>query len=66
MALKGDKEFVTSGKKKASVRKGDRCSFRHETRDRAQKPEHTAATPFRAILLTRSKRVEEKKHPRQK
>ena len=24
---------------------GDRCSFRHETQDRAQKPEHTAATP---------------------
>ena len=24
---------------------GDRCSFRHETQDRTQKPEHTAATP---------------------
>ena len=23
----------------------DRCSFRHEAQDRAQKPEHTAATP---------------------
>ena len=23
----------------------DQCSFRHETQDRAQKPEHTAATP---------------------
>ena len=30
---------------KASVRKGVRCSFRHETQDRAQKPEHTAPTP---------------------
>ena len=39
------KVFVTSGKKKASVRKGDQCSFRHESDDRAQKPEHNAATP---------------------
>ena len=36
---------VTSGKKKTSVRKGNQCSFRHETQDRAQKPKHTAATP---------------------
>ena len=25
--------------------KGDQCSFPHESNDRAQKPEHTAATP---------------------
>ena len=31
--------------KKASVRKETFCSFRHETQHRAQKPEHTAATP---------------------
>ena len=30
-------------RKKASSQ-GDRCSFRHVTQDRAQKPEHTAAT----------------------
>ena len=30
---------------------GDRCSFRHVTQDRAQKPEHTAATPSEPALL---------------
>ena len=29
---------------------GDRCSFRHVTQDRAQKPEHTAATPSEPAL----------------
>ena len=29
---------------KGQCLQGDRCSFRHETQDRAQKPEHTAAT----------------------
>ena len=37
-------------RKRASVRKEDRCSFRHETQDRAQKPEHTAATPSEPAL----------------
>ena len=32
-------------KEKGQCSHGDRCSFRHETQDRAQKPEHTAATP---------------------
>ena len=36
---------VTGGKKKGQCSQGDRCSFRQETQDRAQKPEHTAATP---------------------
>ena len=31
--------------KKDQCSQGDRCSFWHETHDRAQKPEHTAATP---------------------
>ena len=43
-ALKEAKVSATSGNKKASVSQGDCCSFRHETQDRAQKPEHTAAT----------------------
>ena len=42
--LKEEKVFVTSGKKKASVGREASCSFRHDTQDRAQKPEHTAAT----------------------
>ena len=32
-------------KGKGQCSKGDQCSFRHDTQDRAQKPEHTAATP---------------------
>ena len=32
-------------KEQGQCSQGDRCSFRHETQDRAQKPEHTAATP---------------------
>ena len=46
VALKEGEVFVTRGKKKASVRREtSQCSFRHDAQDRAQKPEHTAATP---------------------
>ena len=50
---------VEVGKKKASVRKETVAVFWHESNGRAQKPEHTAGHTFRAILLTRSKCVEE-------
>ena len=30
---------------KGQCSKGDQCSFRHESKDRAQNPEHTTATP---------------------
>ena len=51
VALKEEKVSVNSGKKKGQRSKGDRCSFRHESSDRAQKPErHTS----RAINDTRS------------
>ena len=40
----GEKVLLTSGKKKGQCSKGDQCSFRHQSDDRAQKPEHTAAT----------------------
>ena len=56
MASMEEKVLVTSAKKKASVRKKDQCSFRHESNDRAQQPEHTAAS-----RITRSKCVEEEK-----
>ena len=61
MALKEETVFVTSGKKKASVRKetnavsGMRVTIVPK-----------AATPFRAIDVTRSKCVEGKKYPWQK
>ena len=41
--VEGGKGTCTSGKEKASVR--DQCSLRHESNDRAQKPDHNAATP---------------------
>ena len=44
VALKEEKVSVTSGKKKAECSKGDQCSFRHESNDRAHKPDHNAAT----------------------
>ena len=51
-------------KEKGQCSQGDCCSFRHETQDRAQKPEHTAATPSeptvtqgRSVSRTRSIRA---------
>ena len=45
VALKDEKVHATSGKKKGQCSKGDQCSFRHESNDRAQKPTPKAATP---------------------
>ena len=64
-ALKEEKVCVFSGKKKASVRKGDQCSFWHESNDRAQKPEHTAATPSEPAL-SRGRSVSRKRSIRGK
>ena len=44
VALKEEKVSVTSGKKEAECSKGDQCSFRHESNDRAHRPDHNAAT----------------------
>ena len=43
--VEGGKGICYQWKEKGQCSQGDRCSFRHETQDRAQKPEHTAATP---------------------
>ena len=44
--VEGGKGSLSSGKKKTSVRKETRpVQFRHESNDRAPKPENTAATP---------------------
>ena len=40
----GGKGICYQWKEKSQCSQGDRCNFRHETQDRAQKPEHTAAT----------------------
>ena len=44
IGVEGGKGFCYQWKEKGQFSQGDRCSFRHETQDRAQKPGHTAAT----------------------
>ena len=60
MALKEDKVPATSGKKKGQCSKGDQCSFRHESNDRAQKPDHNSATPCEPPL-SRGRSVSKKR-----
>ena len=45
IGVEGGKGICYQWKEEGQCSQGDRCSFRHETQDRAQKPEHTAATP---------------------
>ena len=63
--VQGRKGICYQWKQKGQCSKGNQCSFRHESDDRVQKPEHCRHT-FRAILPTMSKCVEEEKYPRQK
>ena len=42
--VEGGKGICYQWKENGQCSQGDRCSFRHEEQDRAQKPEHTAAT----------------------
>ena len=44
IVVEGGKGICHQWKEKGWCSQGDRCSFRHEAQDRAQKPEHTAAT----------------------
>ena len=46
----GGKCTLYQWKEKGPCSKGDQCSFRHEVHDRAQKPDHTAATPSEPSL----------------
>ena len=65
LALKEEKVSVTSGKK-GQCSKGNQCSFRHESNDRAQqKPRPDAATPSEPSM-SRGRSVEEKKYQGQK
>ena len=62
MALKEEKVPVTSGKKKASVRKETKCSFRHKSDDRAQQnqttmPPHLKSHPFYEVEVCRRREV---------
>ena len=60
VALKEEKAFVTSGKKKASVRRGHQCSFRHESDDRAPTPTSKASSPSEPSM-TRGRSVSRKR-----
>ena len=53
------KNICYQWKDKGQCSQGDRCSFRHESNDRAQKPEHNVATSSELSLVTKSKWVEE-------
>ena len=66
IGVEGGKVSVTRGKKKASVRKETSVVSGTEIQDRAQKPEHTAATPSeptvsRGRSVSRKREVSEAK-----
>ena len=48
--VEGGKGTCYQWEEKGQCSKGDQCSFRHESNDRAQKPEHNAATPSEPSL----------------
>ena len=65
IGVEGGKGTCYQWKEKGQCSKGDRCSFRHESNDRAQKPEHTAATPSEPTV-SRGRSVSRKKSIRGK
>ena len=65
MGVDGGKGICYPWKEKGQCSQGDRCSFRHETQDRAEKPEHTAATPLEPTL-SRGRSVSKKRSIRGK
>ena len=60
IGVEGGTGICYQWKEKGQCSQGDRCSFRHETQARAQKPEHTAATPSEPALFSRGRRVSRK------
>ena len=65
IGVEGRKGTCYQWKEKGQCSKGDQCSFRHESNDRAQKPEHTAATPSEPAL-SRGRSVSRKRSIRSK
>ena len=62
---KHEKIESAAGTKKGKCSKGDQCCFRHESNDRAQKPEHNVATPSeptvsRGRSVSRKRRIQGK------
>ena len=50
IGVEGGKGVCYQWKEKGQCSQGDQCSFRHESNDRAPKPEHTAATNSEPVL----------------
>ena len=65
IGVEGGKGICYQWKEKGQCSQRDRCSFRHDTKDRAQKPEHTAATPPQPAL-SQGRSVSEKRSIRGK
>ena len=61
IGVEGGKGIGYQWKEKGECSQGDRCSFRHESNDRAQKPERNDATPsessFHEVEVCRRKEV---------
>ena len=64
--VEGGKGICYQWKENGQCSKGDHCSFRHESNDRAQKPTPKAATPSEPSMTRGRKYVEVKDCPRQK
>ena len=58
--VEGGKSICYRWKEKGQCSKGDQCSVRYESNDRAQKPEHNAATPSEPSL-SRDRSVSKKR-----
>ena len=58
--VEGGKGTCYQWKEKGQCSQGDRCSFRHESNDRAQKPDHNAATLFEPSM-SRGRSVSKKR-----
>ena len=65
IGVEGGKGICYQWKEEGQCSQGDRCSFLHESQDRAQKPEHTAATPAERAL-SRGRSVSRKRSIRGK
>ena len=65
IGVEGGKGICYQWKEKCQCSQGDRCSFWHESDDRAQKPEPTASTPSEPIV-SRGRSVSRKRSVRGK
>ena len=64
IGVEGGEGIWYQWKEKGQCSEGDQCSFRHESNERAQKPDHNAAT-LSEPSVSRGRSVLEEKYPRQ-